>query len=221
MAPQGTYTADRTAALSGVPKSTVHYWAREGILTPSASPERIKLWSYADLLGLRTIYWLRHNKVSATGQTVPKTSMPQVRKALAELREVTELFACDEPQGVAVDRVGRIVVLKEGRATEASDGQGLLDGDLLDLTGPFSADSGILGPDLQHPRPHLRILPGKLGGSPHVEDTRVETEALGALAARGLPEAKIYRLYPAVEQVGVDEALDLERQLSRNLAAAA
>lgn len=31
----GAYTADRTAALSGVPRSTVHYWARSGYLVPS------------------------------------------------------------------------------------------------------------------------------------------------------------------------------------------
>lgn len=52
----GAYTADRAAALSGVPKSTIHYWARKEVLVPSISPERVKLWSYTDLLGLRTIY---------------------------------------------------------------------------------------------------------------------------------------------------------------------
>lgn len=53
MEPRGEYTAERAAALSGVPKSTVHYWARQGILIPSGSPERVKLWSYGDLMALR------------------------------------------------------------------------------------------------------------------------------------------------------------------------
>lgn len=221
MASLGTYQANRAAALSGVPKSTVHYWAREGVLIPSISAERVKLWSYADLLGLRTIYWLRQEKQSPEGQPVPKTPMSRVREALAALREVTQRLTCEEPLGVAVDRAGRIVVLEEGGATQAPGGQGLLNGELLDLTGPFAAEAGLLGPDLRRPRPHLRILPGKLGGSPHLEGTRLETEALGALADRGLPEAKIYRLYPTVKRVGVDEALDLERQLAGNLAATA
>ncbi|HZO49924.1 MAG TPA: MerR family transcriptional regulator [Gaiellaceae bacterium] len=53
---RGAYTADRASALSGVPKSTLHYWARIEILVPRISPERIKLWSYPDLMALRTIY---------------------------------------------------------------------------------------------------------------------------------------------------------------------
>jgi len=39
----GVYTAERAAALSGVPKSTIHYWAREGVLAPSVSAEKVKL----------------------------------------------------------------------------------------------------------------------------------------------------------------------------------
>jgi MerR HTH family regulatory protein len=58
-ASKGAYPADRAAALSGVPKSTIHYWAREEILVPSISAEKVKLWSYPDLMGLRIIYWLR------------------------------------------------------------------------------------------------------------------------------------------------------------------
>jgi uncharacterized protein (DUF433 family) len=59
--------------------------------------------------------------------------------------------------------------------------------------------------------------PGKLGGSPHVVHTRLESQALGALAESGLPSAKIYRLYPDIEHSAIDEALDLEQQLARNL----
>jgi DNA-binding transcriptional MerR regulator len=54
----GAYTMERAAALSGVPKSTAYYWARKGLLQPSAS-QRPLLWSYTDLLALRTISsWL-------------------------------------------------------------------------------------------------------------------------------------------------------------------
>jgi MerR HTH family regulatory protein len=67
MGPRGAYPADRAAALSGVPKSTLHYWARQEILVPSLSAEKVKLWSYADLMALRTIYWLRQRKHSPGG----------------------------------------------------------------------------------------------------------------------------------------------------------
>ena len=56
----GCYDARRTAALSGVPRSTVYDWARKGVVVPSISSEREKLWSYADLMALRIVSWLRH-----------------------------------------------------------------------------------------------------------------------------------------------------------------
>jgi uncharacterized protein (DUF433 family) len=66
----------------------------------------------------------------------------------------------------------------------------------------------------------LRIIPGKLAGSPHIVNTRIETVALGALAARGMSAAIISELYPAIDQPAIQDALDLEGQLARNLAAA-
>src|SRR6266536_6691359 len=82
---KGAYPAERAAALSGVPRSTVHYWAKNGILVPSVSPTKVKLWSYADLMGLRTIHWLRQRKITTEGWDVPRTAMPAVRKALKML----------------------------------------------------------------------------------------------------------------------------------------
>lgn len=68
-----------------MPKSTVHYWARQGILVPSVSPVRVRLWSYGDLLALRTIYWLRQTKHDPSGREVPPTAMRAVRRALREI----------------------------------------------------------------------------------------------------------------------------------------
>ena len=70
------------------------------------------------------------------------------------------------------------------------------------------------------PRPSLRIVPGKLAGSPHIAQTRIETAAVGALGLRGLPNEVIHELYPEVEPRAIVDALDLESQLSRNLKAA-
>jgi hypothetical protein len=78
--PTTAYTADRAAALAGVPQSTLHYWAREGILTPSVSSERVKLWSFADLMALRAVEWLRRKKILGA-KDVPPTRMPEIRRA--------------------------------------------------------------------------------------------------------------------------------------------
>jgi uncharacterized protein (DUF433 family) len=118
---------------------------------------------------------------------------------------------------VSVDRGGNIIVLSEPDPEVGNRQRAIAGGDLLNVIEPFPAASGSRGPDLYAPRPTLRIVPGKLGGSPHVAHTRLESQALGALAAGGLPLAKIHRLYPDVASEAIEDALDLERQLARNL----
>lgn len=218
--PRGAYPADRAAALSGVPLSTVHYWARRGILQPSISARRVKLWSYPDLMGLRIIYWLRQTKTAPDGAEVPRTTMPAVKRALGQLAELDlRLWNEDSGPGVCVDRAGNVVVLSAPDAEAPHRQRALAAGEeeLLSVLDAFDAQEGMRGPDLRSPRPRLRIVPGKLGGSPHVAHTRLESQAVGALAQSGLPTAKIYRLYPEVDEAAIDDALDLERQLARNL----
>ena len=215
---RGAYPADRAAALSGVPLSTVHYWARKEILVPSVSSERVKLWSFSDLMALRIIYWLRQTKQALDGATVPRTRMSAVKRALAQLDELDlSLWSEDTGPSVSVDLAGKVVV-RVGREREVAHRQRQLAGaDEFDVTAPFASLEGSRGPDLHAPRPRLRIVPGKLGGSPHVVHTRLESQAIAALDTGGLPVAKIYRLYPDVSQDALDEALDLETQLRRNL----
>jgi hypothetical protein len=87
-ASDGCYEAARAAALSGVPKTTVYWWARQGIVVPSVSPVREKLWSYSDLMALRVVSWLRHPKAAGNDVDLPASPMPKVRKALALLDEL-------------------------------------------------------------------------------------------------------------------------------------
>lgn len=70
----GCYEASRAAALAGVPKTTVYWWARQRIVVPSISPVQEKLWSYADLMALRIVSWLRHPKFNEQGRSLPVKS---------------------------------------------------------------------------------------------------------------------------------------------------
>lgn len=198
----------------------MHYWARKGILIPSVSAERVKLWSYSDLMALRTIAWLRASKTTPDGQEVPATTMPFVKQALAELDHLDlSLWSTDGGPNVAVDRAGRVVLGDDRNPT--IDGQALLDADMLDVLRPFRIDQSIQGPDLIAPRPRLRIVPGKLAGAPHVRDTRIETQVLAALAARGMNIERVRSFYPVIAYAEVEQALDLEHELQPNLAIAA
>jgi uncharacterized protein (DUF433 family)/DNA-binding transcriptional MerR regulator len=216
MQPTGAYSADRASALSGVPRSTIHYWSRHDLLVPGVSTEKVKLWSHADLMGLRIIYWLRQRKTSDAGAEVPRTSMRAIRRALGRLRELDAPLWELEQASVWVDGKGDIHVKGPG-GPETLAGQ-MVVADAINLIAPFSTREGLSGPDLVRPRPELRIVPGRLSGSPHVVDTRLETRALYALDRDGLDSSAIRTLYPYVTAKQIAEALDLERQLEANLA---
>lgn len=205
--------------------STLHWWARNDILEPSLSPARVKLWSYSDLMAARIIYWLRHEKSGDDGMSIPASTMPSVRRALRELRDLdTALWSEASGPGVRVNRAGEIFVVTQPTFERSSDRQRLLHegpDEELEVLAPFKTLRGSNGPNLVEPRPQLRIVPGKLGGSPHVVHTRLESQAIGSLAESGVPTAKIYRLYPEVTSPAIDEAIDLERQLAGNLRRAA
>jgi uncharacterized protein (DUF433 family) len=213
---EGCYEASRAAALAGVPASTVYDWARKGVVVPSVSMTKPKYWSYADLMALRIVYWLRHPK-HGERVTVAASPMRAVRKALDELDERgIDIWSTGEDGAhtspLLVDRTGRVHVNDAPHVSLG--GQGVLT-DVLDLLGPFdAADDGTSGPDLRRPRPHLRIVPGKVSGEPHLEHSRLTTQTVVALADRGLTIDQIRRLYPNENPVGLREAIDLEHRLA-------
>lgn len=215
----GCYEATRAAALSGVPARTVYDWAKKGVVVPSISREKEMLWSYADLMGLRIVHWLRHPK-GDVGDQRPATAMTRVRAALGELQQ-RGLDLWDDARSatpLVVDRAGRIHIAQDDTVSDL--GGQLLAGDLLDLLGPFDGGDGGAGPDLRRPRPHLRIVPGRCAGEPHLEGTRLTTSTIAALAARGFGLDDIARLYPDEPLSGLGEAIDLERSLGAIPAAA-
>jgi uncharacterized protein (DUF433 family) len=211
----GAYTTERAAALAGVPKSTAYYWARKGHLLPSVSQKPL-LWSYTDLLALRTIYWLRSPK-SAFERDVPATSMPKVRRALRQLKDLDLGLFAGGRSTIAVTLAGEVVINAEAMPLLLVDGQ-YLERNLVDIVGPFEGLEGTRGPDLLWPRPTVQILPGKISGAPHVTGTRVPTQSISALADRGFSIDQLAKVYPFLSQDSLRESIDLEAQLKRNAA---
>src|SRR6185295_411036 len=212
----GAYSTERAAALAGVPRSTIYYWARKGHLVPSVSRSPL-LWSYTDLLALRTVYWLRRPK-KAFDLEVPATSMGKVRRALAGLKHLDlALFEEGRPT-VAVTTAGEIVLDVEARPLQRADDGQYLDRDLVDLVGPFEGLEGMRGPDLAWPRPTVQILPRKISGAPHVAGTRLSTQSIYALAGRGFDIERLAKIYPFVERPAFGDSIDLEEQLKTNVA---
>jgi uncharacterized protein (DUF433 family) len=219
-AANGCYDASRAAALSGVPKTTVYWWARNGIVVPSVSPVQEKLWSYSDLMALRIVSWLRHNKPTDDG-ALPASPMPKVRQALRILDELgLDLWspAVDAESPLLVAPNGEIFV-RTGSEVLTHHGQpAILPQQTFGLTAPFETEGGH-GPNLLRPRPHLRIVPSKVTGEPHLENSRVTTQTVAALADRGYEAEVIASMYDASVEA-VQEGIELEQQLSGVVAAA-
>jgi uncharacterized protein (DUF433 family) len=203
---RGSYAASRAAALSGVPKGTVYEWARNGLVVPSVSPTREKLWSYQDLLALRAVHWLRMRKET---EAIPASPMEQVRRVLEEL-----VRSGDDPWAglgsrISVDRDGRIFVDREEDSRTDAYGQGARDyGDKVNLMAAIGGSPGLVAPS-----EHIRISPSRLTGEPHLTGTRIGTLTLAALAGDGYQADGIARLYnlPVTE---VAEALEYELRLA-------
>lgn len=201
---RGVYDTHRAAALSGVPASTLHYWARTGLYSPSVSPgPRTRLWSWADLLALRAIDWFRKGNESRV-----KASIPRIRRALEHLERI----------GYSRDHLSRILAISDTdgelylqlpgvNARAAGGGQGALPR-VLNLVRPYNG-----APDLLEPRPLLRIIPGKLHGEPHIVDTRIPTLTINALNQAGYDLEQIRAMYPDATTAALDEAIDFERSL--------
>jgi len=210
----GAYTAERAAALAGVPKSTIYYWARYGHLIPSVSQKPL-LWSYTDLLALRTIYWLRQPK-RAFDREVPATSMPKVKRALEQLRRLDlDLFEEGRPT-VAVTIQGEVAINADVLPLQRVDGQYLAPG-LVDIVGPFEGLEVTKGPDLLWPRPTVQILPRKISGAPHIAGTRLTSESIYALKDRGFSLERLARIYPFASPDSLQDSIDLEHQLEQNI----
>jgi uncharacterized protein (DUF433 family) len=180
----------------------------------------VKRWSFSDLLALRLIDWLRHDKPDIK---LPRTSMRKIRQALGFVEQLSDGLR-DRSVRVWVDRAGGLVIDAEGEffvplAKGVAQRLAHLEG--LNLIEVWDGGDGVVGPHLLEPRPNLRIIPGKLSGEPHVVDTRIPTKMISSLQRRGLPEAAIIDLYPRLDSRSVQDALALEVQLERNLHPAA
>lgn len=206
----GAYTTERAAALSGVPESTVHYWARKGHLLPAVS-EGPRLYSFSDLLALRVLYWLRQPK-HAHDREIPPSSMPKIQRALQQIHHLGLDWIEDGRSTLGVTLDGEVAINAPGLPPQRAHGQLFL-ANVIDVLAPFEGLAGAGGPDLRRPRPLLRILPRKISGAPHIEGTRLPTESVHALAKRGYSIGEIVSIYPFASAEAVSNSIDLERQL--------
>ncbi len=197
----------------------MYWWANHGIVEPSVSAVRERLWSFSDLMALRVVSWLRHPKAVDDDEALPASPMSQVRMALSLLDGLgVDLWQAECESPLLVDQRGDIFVNTPRGVLDTHGQPALLPERALQLVAPFHEGGGN-GPHLLRPGRHLRIVPAKVAGEPHIAHSRVTTQAVAALARRGFTAEAISDMY-GVGADAVREGIDLEHQLSTDVLAA-
>jgi uncharacterized protein (DUF433 family)/DNA-binding transcriptional MerR regulator len=195
------YTTKMAAALSGATHSQLRHWraARTGpLLAPEIASSPRALYSFRDLLALRTFVHLREH-----------ASLQKIRSAIGNLQALGEVEHLGSYR-LASDSKGTIQVItgKEALNLGKSPGQRQLLVVIGDVIEPFPVSGGVIVPHLLQPRDHLAVDPGTLGGVPVIEGTRVPYDVVASLMRDDVPPEKIADYYPAVSADAARDALD-------------
>jgi len=195
----GVYETREAAFLTSAPTSSLYRLAKRGLLNPRH--EGITLWSFSDLVAVRTWQYLR--------ATSAKRVTPDVVPALSR-------FAGDAHAiKVGATSQGRVFVDRGEGWIDIQTGEQLLDipiADVDDAFRPFSF-GGRTAPDLLHASDHTRLHPAVLHGSPHLRRHRISAVALAKLDDRGGRDA-ILSAYPELKEVAISDTVAVGHQLA-------
>jgi uncharacterized protein (DUF433 family)/DNA-binding transcriptional MerR regulator len=198
------YAVKMTAALSGATVNQLRHWrsSRTGpLLAPEIATTPRVLYSFSDVLALRTFVRLREN-----------ASLQKIRTAIQNLRNLGEVEHLAAYR-LYSDKRGNIQVITPEEVVNLSSRPGQLQflaviGEIIE---PFAVRAGVLIPHLLHPRPLLAVDPDTQGGIPVIAGTRVPYDAVASLMRDGVPADQITGYYPSVAPEAAEEAFDFAR----------
>lgn len=200
------------SVLSGASVDQLAYWRKPTrmalpLLVPETKRSGRYLYSWADVVALRSIVYLRQEK-----------SLPRIRRAVELLRalesdqweHLARYTLIGTKQSILVRTpAGDLLDLEQQPATVVDE---VLMADVLDS---FSTRDGRSVPALRKPRPMLTVDPYVLAGYPVIAGTRVPFDVVAGFADEGVPAAEIIEMYPSVKPESVEDAQDFARQVAK------
>lgn len=195
------YTPILAAALSGATLRQLSHWRRSSnssgaVLVPEASAARPILYSFRDVVALRTCVYLRKD-----------TSLQRIRRAIANLRSLGELDHLSEYKLVSDN--DSVVLVNEESAVDLvkQPGQYVM-AEMSKVLSPFVNKNDVSVPALFRPREHIAVSPDVRSGHPVIAGTRVPYEQVADLMHDGVPVESIHDYYPAVGAMAARDARD-------------
>lgn len=193
------YAPLMAAALSGATLRQLSHWRRSSsasgaVLIPEVSGSRPVLYSFRDVVALRTCVYLRRS-----------SSLQRIRRAIANLRNLGELDHLSEYKLVADHE--SIVLVNDDSALDLvkQPGQYVV-AEMSQVLSPFVNKRNVAVPALYRPRQHITVSPEVRSGHPVISGTRVPYEQIADLLDDGLPITSISEYYPAVDQDAAKDA---------------
>lgn len=197
---------DRVSRLTGIPRSTLMRWEREGVFVPSYVHPNVRtpfrrIYSFRDAVSLRTLAKLRREL---------RVPLEDIRKAGKYLSHYHESPWAELRFGV-VDR--RLVFWDpELQQWMGSDGQRVIE---LNMAGvPQEIEQGIPSVLEREPHQHGRITSNRYvhHGKPIIAGTRIPTSTIWTFHEAGYTPEEIQREYPHLTLADIEAALDHERR---------
>jgi uncharacterized protein (DUF433 family) len=196
----------RASSLSGIPQSTLRYWEKRGVFTPShVHSERIpfrRVYSFRDLVSLRTLAEVRRRA---------KVSLEEIRRA----GEYLSRFFESPWSELRFGGIGRRLYFKDPVTKEwigTSSGQRVLELNLPDIPTEIANSLPSIS---ERGESHY----GKIARNRYVQHnqwvisgTRIPTSTIWSFHEAGYSTDAILREYPHLQRVDVDNAIRFERE---------
>ncbi|AKK04561.1 MerR HTH family regulatory protein/Protein of unknown function (DUF433) [Corynebacterium mustelae] len=198
-----TYTIDVAAYLSGASKDQLQRWARNEILVPEINPERPKIYSFRDIVALRTIAKLRVNN-----------SLQRIRSAIARLSDYDLTEHLSEYKFATDGKSVKVFDEDNAHFLNLSKNPGQWDlVNLEDIYAPFMNMQGREVPDLRNPAQGIEINPQRLSGTPTIEDSRVPYDLIVDLFHDDMSAEEIAEEYPTISLESVGNAIAFNKSI--------
>lgn len=193
-----------TSKMSGATMHQLSYWRAQKILIPEVESQKSPyLYSFRDIIALRTFAWIRGDH-----------SLQMIRRMFDTLGE---LDMVEHPSNYKIAKLGSSlgVVRVDGVIIDVAKepGQEVL-GTLEDVFAEFEDRKGRKIDNLLHPRAGVEVNPDRLGGWPTIAGTRIPFDTIADLISDGtIAPERISFYYPGVTPEAARDALSYQASI--------
>lgn len=196
------FPSELASVLSGASMSQLSHWrSAPALLTPELSTKPKAIYSFRDIVALRTFVRLRK-----------ELPLQRIRTALTTLQDYD---LTEHPSSYQLVTDSKTVFLVDGEGEEVVDlvkrrGQTVLLS-MADVFAPFTNLQGQDVVDFRRPRQNIEVRERRLGGWPTIAGTRVPYDTVALLLSDGSVLAEdAHYYYPAVTTQGALDAADFD-----------